>query len=70
MPLANDDSEIARKKTAGRPAYEPAQFFRVRFWNRQAIIDAVLEHYNELDEEIRAELPLKRIWTVAAEEED
>ena len=29
------------------------------------LIDQVLAHYDKLDEEIRAELPLKRIWVVA-----
>jgi restriction system protein len=45
-------------------------FFRVRLWNQNELISQVLEHYDRLDEEIRAELPLKRIWTVAAPEEE
>ena len=50
---------------------ETAQhFFRVRLWNQADLVSQVLEHYDRLDEEIRAELPLKRIWTVAAQEED
>lgn len=44
-------------------------FFRVRLWDQDALIEQLLEHYNEIDEELRAELPLKRIWTVAAQEE-
>jgi restriction system protein len=45
-------------------------FFRVRLWNQTELISQVLEHYDRLDEEIRAELPLKRIWTVAAPDEE
>lgn len=41
------------------------QFFRVRLWDQNALIDQILEHYDKLDEDMRAELPLKRIWTVA-----
>lgn len=43
----------------------PAQFFRVRFWDQNTLIEQLLEHYDKLDDEIRAELPLRRIWTVA-----
>jgi len=44
---------------------EVSQFFRVRLWNQQDLIDQLLMHYDKLDDELRAELPLKRIWTVA-----
>jgi restriction system protein len=47
----------------------PAQFFRVRLWDQKALIDEILQHYDKLDEELRAELPLKRVWTVATEED-
>ncbi len=45
-----------------------AQFFRVRLWDQKSLIDEILAHYDGLDEEIRAELPLKRIWTLATDE--
>ena len=45
-----------------------AQFFRVRLWDQEALIGQLLEQYEKLDEDLRAELPLKRIWTVAIEE--
>lgn len=45
------------------------QFFRVRLWDQQALIDQILANYDNLDEDLRAELPLKRIWTVAQTEE-
>jgi restriction system protein len=48
----------------------PAQFFRVRVWDQKVLIDELLAHYDKLDEDIRAELPLKHIWTVAADDEE
>ena len=42
------------------------QFFRVRLWGQDNLIDQLLEHY---DEDLRSELPLKRIWMAAAKVE-
>jgi restriction system protein len=47
----------------------PRQFFKVRMWDQTDLITEIFDHYNELDEDVRAELPLKRIWTIAADEE-
>jgi restriction system protein len=47
----------------------PAQFFRVRLWTQTELVDELLAHYDRLDEDLKADLPLKRIWTVAAQEE-
>lgn len=54
-----------------RPAVEEArrQFFRVRLWDAGALVGKVLENYEKLSEELRAELPLKRIWALVLEEE-
>lgn len=41
------------------------QFFRVRLWDSDGLIDQVLSHYDSLDGDIRAELPLKRVWLPA-----
>jgi len=46
------------------------QFFRVRLWNQDSLINEILTHYHNLDEDLQAELPLKRIWTVAAPDDD
>ena len=43
------------------------QFFRVRVWDADDLLDAILRNYDQLDEEWRAELPLKRIWSLASE---
>ncbi len=45
---------------------KPSQFFRVRLWDRDDLIDQLIEHYDKLGDEIRADLPLKRLWTVTA----
>jgi restriction system protein len=45
-------------------------FFPVRFWGQDDLINALLENYSSLDEDLRAELPLKRIWVLATGEPD
>lgn len=47
----------------------PVRWFNVRFWNRKDLIDKLLEHYEALEPEMRAELPLRRIWVTAEDEE-
>ena len=44
------------------------QFFRVRLWDQDKLIDALFDNYDHLATDLRAEIPLKRIWTVAAVE--
>jgi restriction system protein len=43
------------------------QFFRIRVWDSDDLIDALIRSYPKLPEELRAELPLKEIWTVVEE---
>lgn len=38
---------------------------RVRVWQAADVVDAVLLHYDRLDDEIRSRLPLKRVWMLA-----
>ena len=40
------------------------EFFRIRLWDQGDVVDAILQHYERLDDEIKAELPLKRIWVL------
>jgi restriction system protein len=47
-----------------------ASFFRVRLWAQKELLEALFAHYDNLDDDLKAELPLKRIWTVAAKEEE
>jgi len=46
-----------------------ASFFHVRLWTQKELLQQLFDHYEQLDEDIRAELPLKRIWTVTAADE-
>jgi restriction system protein len=45
-------------------------YFRVRLWDRQDILDALFSVHERLPEDIRAELPLQRIWTLVPTEGD
>lgn len=46
------------------------RFFEIRLWQASDLIAAVEQHYEQLPEWLRAELPLKRIWTLVPEEHD
>jgi restriction system protein len=48
----------------------PTQFFRVRLWDQETLISEFLHVYDKLDAELRAEIPVKRIWSLAAQEEE
>jgi restriction system protein len=48
---------------------KPGQFFRVRLWDRDDLIDQLIRHYEQLDSDLKAELPLKKIWTIPLSEE-
>ena len=45
-------------------------FFRLRLWSQKELLEQLFARYDQLDEDFRAELPLKRIWTVAAQEDE
>lgn len=47
-----------------------ASFFRVRLWTQYDLLEQLFIHYENLDEDIKAEIPLKHIWTVAVQDED
>ncbi len=44
------------------------QFFKIRLWDAGDVVDAVLQHYDQFPEDIRADLPLKRVWALVQEE--
>ncbi|MGI6379257.1 MAG: restriction endonuclease [Anaerolineae bacterium] len=46
-----------------------SKYFEVRLWDAGDLVEALLESYERLPEDIQAELPLKRIWTLVREEE-
>lgn len=41
------------------------QFFRVRLWDQDEIIDQILHNYDRLDDMIKEELSLKRVWILS-----
>jgi restriction system protein len=43
-------------------------FFRIRLWGRAELIDALLQVYDRLPEEMRAELPLRQVWALVPDE--
>jgi restriction system protein len=43
--------------------------FRVRVWDSNDLLNAIFDVYDDLPEEIRAELPLRRVWTLVDEED-
>ena len=47
-----------------------SSFFKIRLWSKAELLENLFMNYDRLDETIKAELPLKRIWIIAAKEED
>jgi len=45
-------------------------FFRIRLWDADTLLDAILKNYEKLSEDIRAELPLKRVWALVPPQEE
>jgi restriction system protein len=48
----------------------PRLFFKVRMWDQNDLIDHFLAVYDKLDDDLRAEIPLKHIWAVAMANDD
>lgn len=48
----------------------PKQFFKVRLWDSKNIIDELFANYDKLSEEIKAEIPLKKVWMLNVENDD
>lgn len=49
---------------------EAAQFFRVRLWDADALVEQLLANYDKLPDEWRAEIPLQRLWTLVVQEDE
>lgn len=47
-----------------------SSFFKVRLWTQNDLLEQLFLNYEKLDEDIKAELPLKRIWTVARSDDE
>jgi restriction system protein len=48
---------------------EAQQFFQVRLWDADDLIDEMQAVYERLDVDIKSQVPLKRVWTLADAEE-
>ncbi|GAA0079998.1 restriction endonuclease [Clostridium sp. CTA-6] len=46
----------------------PKQFFKVRLWDSKNIIEEIFANYDKLNDEIKTEIPLKRVWMLNVEE--
>ena len=43
-------------------------YFEIRLWDANDLVQNLLDNYEKLREDIRAELPLKRVWTLVQED--
>lgn len=47
-----------------------SQFFRLRLWTQKELFEQLFEQYERLDEDLKADLPLKRVWMVASQDDE
>ncbi len=43
----------------------PKHFFNVRLWDAQTILNEIYSNYDKLSDDIRVEIPLKRVWLLS-----
>lgn len=43
------------------------EFFSIRLWDQGALLEAIFKYYDRFTDELKAELPLKRIWALIEE---
>lgn len=46
----------------------PKQFFKVRLWDSKTIIEEIFDNYDKLSDQIKTEIPLKKVWMLNLEE--
>lgn len=53
-----------------RTVYDEARqlYFQVRLWDSDDLLDAIADEYDNLPDDLQAELPLQRIWTLVLDE--
>jgi restriction system protein len=44
-------------------------FFMIRLWDSGDVLNDIFKYYDKFDDELKAELPLKRIWSLVLEED-
>lgn len=47
-----------------------ASFFKVRLWSQMELLEQLFANYDRFDDDLKAEIPLKRVWMVTAQEND
>ena len=45
-----------------------SSFFTIRLWDSSVLLNEILKHYDKLPDDLQAELPLKKIWSIVIEE--
>lgn len=43
-------------------------FFEIRLWDAGDLVAAVLQHYDQFSDDLKADLPLKRLWALVPED--
>jgi restriction system protein len=56
--------------TQAARAEAAADYFKLRLWDAGDVIRAVQAHYERLPEHVRAEIPLKRVWTLVPDQNE
>ena len=46
-----------------------SDYFKIRLWGREEVLEEIFTVYDKLNEEIKARLPLKRIWIVVPQQQ-
>lgn len=49
--------------------YLSTQRFAIKVWDSDDVLNRLFTYYNELPADVRRDLPLKQVWTIAAESE-
>jgi restriction system protein len=45
------------------------QFFEIRLWTHKEIIEEFLRYYDQMEDEIKELIPLKKIWVVSNDDQ-
>ena len=51
------------------PKETATRFFEIRLWNSDDLIQMIQTHYDAISADMKADLPMKRIWMMVPEEE-
>lgn len=43
-------------------------YFEIRLWDASNLVESIQTHYEKFSDELRADLPLKRVWTLVQED--